>query len=124
MTEKELKAKAKQILKEAESVGVTDNFLFVTTFERYLFELEMLDNLQKQIKESETLVEKEYIKNRKNVVINPLIRSYNSCSNEANKTLNSLLKIIESCGKNVAKKEEEKDILLDIINGNSCDDED
>lgn len=124
MTNKEIEQKGKQILKQAEDKGLTDNFLFTSAFDRYLYQLKLLNQLQEECSKSETLVTKEYVRGRETVVLNPTIRGLNSVSSEANKTLNTLLKVIDSFGKAENKKEEEKDILLDIINGNNCDDED
>ena len=121
MTNKEIEQKGKQILKQAEEKGLTDNFLFSTTFDRYLYQLKMLNQLQEECSKAETLVTKEYVKGRPTAVLNPTIRGLNPVSSEANKTLNTLLKVIDSFGKAESKKEEEKDILLDIINGNNCD---
>lgn len=121
MTNKEIELKGKQILKQAEEKGLTDNFLFSTTFDRYLYQLKLINQLQEECSKSETLVTKCYVRGRETVVLNPTIRGLNSVSSEANKTLNTLLKVIDSFGKAESKKEEEKDILLDIINGNTCD---
>ena len=52
-------------------------------------------SMQKAIQESGTLVEKEYVKGRKNVYVNPAITAYNSTAAAADKTAQVLLKYIE-----------------------------
>ena len=105
---------AEEIKKRAEAVGVESNFFFITTFERYLKQLSILEELSQAIKTNETLVEQTYVKGRSNVVINPAIRTYNSTTDSANKTVATLMKIINGFE---GKDEEEDDPLLKIING-------
>lgn len=112
---KKLQEQAKEIKKIAEESGVQSNFLFITTFERYLVQLEILDQLESTIKESELLVTKEYVKGRKNVYTNPAVKEYNSTTDSSNKTVACLLKIIRNFNVNDAGDEE--DPLLSIING-------
>lgn len=121
MTNKEIEQKGKQILEQAKDKGLTDNFLFTSAFDRYLYQLKLLNQLQEECSKADTLVTKEYVKGRETVVLNPTIRGLNSVSSEANKTLNTLLKVIDSFGKSDGKKEDNSDILLDIINGSNED---
>ena len=114
-----LNKQAEQILKIAEENGVQGNFLFTTTFERYLFLLENLEELKEQIKESGMTVEKEYIKGEKNAYSSPAMRGYNSTCDLANKTVSALIKIIKSF--NVEESESENDPLLKAINGSDDD---
>ena len=112
---KKLEKQAEEIRKIAEESGVQSNFLFVTTFDRYLFLMETLETLKKQIKAEGLTVQKEYIKGEKNVYSSPSVRNYNSTCDLANKTVATLLKIIRSF--NVNDNETEEDPLLSIING-------
>ena len=66
------KRQAEQIMKIAEENGVQGNFLFATTFDRYLFLIETLENLKEKIKDEGLTVEKEYIKGEKNSYSNTL----------------------------------------------------
>ena len=63
---KENKNKANDIMKIAEEHGVENNYFFLKTFKNYLVQLEILDELEKTIKEDGILVTKEYVKGRKN----------------------------------------------------------
>ena len=115
MENSKLKTQAEQIMKLAEENGVQGNFLFTTTFDRYLFLLDNLEELKKRIKEEGMTVEKEYIKGEKNAYSSPSVRNYNSTCDLANKTVSTLMKIIKSF--NVEENGEEDDPLMAAING-------
>lgn len=114
-----LNEQADEILRIAEESGVQSNFFFKTTFKRYKVQLNVLTELEKSIKNDGLLVEKEYVKNRKNLYQSPAIRAYNSTSDSANKTVNLLMKIIKSF--DVSEKTEDDDPLMRIINGGEID---
>lgn len=121
---KKLQEQAKEIKKLAEESGVQSNFLFITTFERYLVQLGILEQLEKSIKEQGEeglLVTKEYVKGRKNVYTNPAVKEYNSTTDSSNKTVACLLKIIRNFS--VSDSAEQEDPLLSIINGSDDNDE-
>lgn len=113
-----LNDKAQQILKIAEQYGVEKNFLFITTFKRYSIQLQILTELEKAIEEHGSMVEKEYVKGRKNLYTNPAINEYNKAVNSANKTVSTLMSIIKT---NSDKYNEdnggEDDPLLRALNG-------
>ena len=73
MNKMSLNEQAQEILRIAEQHGVEQNFFFLTTFKRYQVQLQILNDLENTIKEDGTLVTKEYVKGRENIVINPLI---------------------------------------------------
>ena len=110
-----LKAQAEQIKQLAEEKGLEDNFFFVTTFDRYLVQIEILETLKDEIADEGTTVKKEYVKGRKNLYTNPAINAYNRTTDSANKTVTTLLKIINGSG--AGKKKEDRDPLLELING-------
>lgn len=115
MTDKEIDEQAKEILRQAEKNGVQSNFFFMTTFERYLEQLQILKDLKKSIAEDGTTVSKEYVKGRMNIYTNPSVNAFNSTTTSANRTVETLIKIIKGF-----KQEEPKEVidpLVDIING-------
>lgn len=118
MAKKDLKMQAKEILKLAEETGVQNNYFFVTTFERYQVQLNILTELEKVINESGTLVTKEYVKGRGNLYTNPAVSEYNRTTDSANKTVSTLLKIIKNFD---ADSDDDADPLMDIINGDAND---
>lgn len=116
MAKKTLNEQANEILEMAEQSGVQSNFFFVTTFKRYLVQIDVLDKLEKAIKEEGMTVKKEYVKGRKNVYSNPCIQDYNRTTDSANKTVGTLMKIIKNFGKE--NTGESADPLLEILGGN------
>ena len=119
MTKKSLDEQAQEIIKIAEENGVQSNYFFVTTFQRYQVQLNMLNDLEKAIKEDGTTVTKEYVKGRKNVYSNPALKDYNTTTDSANRTVSTLMKIIKNY--NVSDAVEDEDPLLKIINGSDGD---
>lgn len=120
MTKKNLKEQAKEILRLAEESGLQSNYFFVTTFERYQVQLQILDDLKQAINENGMLVNKEYVKGRKNVYSNPAVSDFNRTTDSANKTVATLLRILKSFDAETSQNE--SDPLLEIINGGDLDD--
>ena len=118
---KSLKEQAKEIIKIAEEAGVQTNYFFLTTFQRYQTQIGVLDKLEKIIAETDTLVTKEYVKGRENLYTNPAITEYNRTTDSANKTVSTLIRIID--GFKREEEEREEDPLLKIINGEVGDDD-
>ena len=119
-----LTEQAAEILKIAEASGVQTNFFFVTTFKRYQVQINILNELEKAIKQDGTLVTKEYVKGRGNLYTHPAISDYNRTTDSANKTVSTLIKIIR--GFKNEDNDNDIDPLLAIINGgenNDADDE-
>lgn len=106
-----LKKQAKEVLRIAQEHGVEQNFFFITTFERYQVQLNILDDLKKQIKEDGALVTKEYVKGRENVYTHPAITEYNKTCTSANQTVATLIKIIKSLRDNEGDVEGEDELL-------------
>ena len=110
---RELKKQAENILNDAKTKGVKNNFLFITTFLRYKTQLEILFELERAIKSESVLVEKEYVKGRKNLYNNPAISEFNKTTDSANKTVNCLLGLINK--DSTLDKSEETDPLLEAL---------
>ena len=91
-----LRRRASEILKDAERLGLSDNFLFQTTFSRYQTQLSILEDLEEAIKEYGATVTKEYVKGRENLVSNPAITEFNRTSTAANGTVATLINILKS----------------------------
>ena len=119
---KSLQEQAEEIKRLAEESGVQTNFFFVTTFDRYLSQLAILEELKASIEDNKSLVKQTYVKGRSNVVLNPAIRAYNSTTDSANKTVSTLIKIIR--GFKNEDNDNEIDPLLAIINGGESNDAD
>lgn len=115
MAKIDLNEQAKEIIRIAEASGVQSNFLFTTTFDRYLQHIKLCDGYKKQIAEDGLLVTKEYVKGRKNLYTNPAVDAYNKAADAANKDVATIIKIIRTF--NVNEETEDVDPLLSIING-------
>lgn len=90
-------ARLKQnLLVEAEKKGLTENYNFMTTFERYCKQCEIIEKLSVVIEKEGELVTKEYVKGRENVYIHPAIKELNNTSTAANNTVGTLLKILDT----------------------------
>lgn len=119
-----LNDKAQQILRIAEQYGIEKNFLFITTFKRYSIQLQILTELEKAIEAHGSMVEKEYVKGRKNLYTNPAIKEYNNAVNSANKTVSTLMSIIKTNSEKYNEDNgEEDDPLLRALNGDDDDEE-
>lgn len=116
-----LNEQAIEILRIAEETGVQTNFFFVTTFKRYQVQLSNLAELEKAIKETGTLVTKEYVKGRANIYVNPAVTEYNKTTDSANRTVTTLMKIIKGFAKEDEERDSGYDPLMAIINGEDND---
>lgn len=116
MAKLNLNQQAREILRIAEETGVQSNFFFVTTFKRYQVQLNILSELEESMKKDGVLVTKEYVKGRKNVYSHPAVNDYNRTTDSANKTVTTLMRIVDGF-KDDRQKEETEDPLLKIING-------
>ena len=115
MSKKNLAEQAQEIIRIAEESGVQSNFFFLTTFKRYQVQLGILSELEKTMKEEGLLVSKEYVKGRKNLYSNPAVSEYNRTTDSANKTVQTLMRIIKEF--NVSEDTDDSDPLMKIING-------
>lgn len=112
-TKLSLQEQANEVLKQAEERGVSSNFFFVTTFKRYQVQMATLAKLEEAIKAYGPTVEKEYVKGRQNLVVNPAITEYNKTSTAANGTVSTLINII----KTLSNEPDAIDALSEFLNG-------
>lgn len=121
--DKSLQDKAAEIVAMAEDAGVQENYFFITTFKRYQVQIGILSQLEESMAKDGMLVSKEYVKGRKNLYSNPAVNAYNRTADSANKTVQTLMKIVKEFGGD-KDKDKVKDPLLELINGETEDDED
>lgn len=119
MNKLSLNEQAQEIIRIAEETGVQTNFFFVTTFKRYQVQLSNLSELEKAIKQTGTLVTKEYVKGRANIYVNPAVTEYNKTTDSANRTVTTLMKIIKGFANEDEERDSGYDPLMAIINGDS-----
>ena len=75
--QKELKDQAKEILKLAQNYGVEQNLFFVTTFERYQTQLQILDEWRVTIEKDGFFIDKTYVKGETNLYSHPAVAQFN-----------------------------------------------
>lgn len=121
ISKESLERQAQAILKMAEETGLINNYFFVTTFERYRTQMEVLEQLKGEIHKKELVVSKEYIKGKENLYSNPAIVAYNRTTDSANKTVATLLRILKSF--DAESSQNESDPLLEMLNGGDADGE-
>ena len=121
MAKMNLNEQAKEIVRIAEESGVQGNFFFITTFNRYTTQLNMLSELEKAMKQDGMLVTKEYVKGRKNVYSSPAVKDYNATTDSANRTVATLMKIIRAWNVNDEDNADDIDPLMKMINGSGVD---
>lgn len=90
-----LQDQANAILEQAKTKGVSTNYFFATTFHRYQVQIGIMETLEKTIQEEGAVVQKEYVKGRKNLYTNPAIPEYNRTATAANQTVITLMKVVE-----------------------------
>ena len=99
-----LQEQAQEILRRATEKGVSGNFSFVTTFKRYQVQMQILTELEKEIKSTGTTITKTYVKGRENLCTNPAIAEYNKTATAANSTVSTLIQIIEKLSEEQVKE--------------------
>lgn len=82
------------IVEAAKNSGAETSTYYLTTLDRYNTQIGIMEKLKKIIESEGSVVEKEYVKGRKNIVINPAITEYNKTATAANNTVQTLMKIV------------------------------
>jgi len=97
LAQRKLSFKALQEL--ATEYSVEDNPLFTSTAKRYLVIQKTIAKIEKELANGDGLLtSKEYIKGRENIYVNPLLKELPKQADAANKTLSTMLDIIERLG--------------------------
>lgn len=117
-----LQEQAAEILRLAKEYDVSNNFLFTTTFKRYVTQINVLENLSKTISQEDILVTKEYVKGRGNIYVHPAVKEFNNTTNSANTTVKTLLSLIETA-KQQKDAGDDVDPLWQALNGGGEDDD-
>ena len=117
-----LQEQAAEILRLAKEYDVSNNFLFTTTFKRYVTQINGLENLSKTISQEDILVTKEYVKGRGNIYVHPAVKEFNNTTNSANTTVKTLLSLIETA-KQQKDAGDDVDPLWQALNGGGEDDD-
>ena len=92
---KELDRRIQEFRDSAEELGIADDLIFATTFDRYVTQVQTLANLKEEIEEGDLMVKKAYVKDRDNLYVNPAVAEYNKTSTAANQTAVTLVKLMQ-----------------------------
>ncbi len=103
-----------EFIRKANAIGLSDDYLFLSTIERYEMQVRILETLKKTIEEEDTLVTKEYVKGRENLYTHPAITEYNKTTDSANKTVQTLDNLMKSQTAMIRKKDN-PDPLMEIL---------
>lgn len=87
------------VMKLAETYGVSGNTFFESAADRYVGQVEMIDKIQKKIDEDGLMIEHTNVKGDTNVDVNPLTVQLPKYIDTANKTLALMLDIVKQLGK-------------------------
>lgn len=89
-----------KLLKMAKDYGVDKNAMFVQAAEQYDVQMRVIQSIKEELDSEENLTtSKEYVKGRENVYANPLVKELPKHADSANRTLQTMLSIIEKLGK-------------------------
>jgi len=97
LSKSELKRKVKALNESARKAGIETDLFYQTTLERYLTTISMADRLSAKIEE-EGLVVTKLIKDVETEVTNPLMSDYLKAVSAADKTVQTLQKIVTQAG--------------------------
>lgn len=93
-SDKKLKKLRSDFIKEAEVLKLTDDYLFVQSFNAFENQIRLMDDLLKQIDNDGIMVVVPAGKDTVKTVVNPAVAEYNRMANLANKTSATLLGMI------------------------------
>ncbi len=90
----DLQRRIREFADKATELGIADDLIFDTTFNRYVMQVNILEQLKEQIEDGELMVKKAYVKDRDNLYVNPAVAEYNKTSTAANQTAVTLVKLM------------------------------
>lgn len=80
MKKSEMKKMQKDFLKRSELLSEHDKYIFKELYDAFLTTIKILKDLEKSIEQEGATLEKEYIKNRPVITVNPAVSQFNSTS--------------------------------------------
>lgn len=90
----DLQRRIREFADKATELGIADDLIFDTTFNRYVMQVNILEQLKEQIEDGELMVKKAYVKDRDNLYVNPAVAEHNKTSTAANQTAVTLVKLM------------------------------
>lgn len=94
-----------KLMRLAQEYQVESNALFVAAARQYEIQSQVIDMIRDQLNSDGSAVStKEYVKGRENVYANPLIKELPKHSDSANRTLQTMLDIINKLGRPIKEE--------------------
>lgn len=99
MAKKKIETTYDELLKLASEYGVADNAIFKNAAAQYEIQRQVIEMMRDQLNSDGSAVStKEYVKGRENVYANPLIKELPRHTDSANRTLSTMLDVINKLG--------------------------
>lgn len=99
------------MINQAKKTGLMENFIYVRTWESYLDQLKMCEDLYKAVEDGGYMIDVPAGKDCTKMAVNPAVAEYNRMASLANKTTTQLLAMIKEAEKNTAAEPQEDDEL-------------
>ena len=100
----------KEIEDAAKAANCDTNFLYRTTLDRYVTQLDLLTNAQDDMNKNGLTVRKITPRGAEVEVANPAIQIYNQTASAANSTVSTLLRIVQTFKFMAAKADEDDEL--------------
>ena len=97
-------------LADAEKLGISEDFLFVSTLERYATLVKIAERMQQEISESALTATKSYSAGTSNLYASPLLGEYNRTCASADRACALLSKLIETARKHADALAEDEEL--------------
>ena len=94
----------------AKAANCDTNFLYRTTLDRYVTQLDLLTNAQDDMNQNGLTVTKITPRGAEVEVANPAIQIYNQTASAANSTVSTLLRIVQTFNFMAAKADEDDEL--------------
>lgn len=107
---KKYQAELAEIEEAAKAAGCDTNFLYRTTLDRYLDQLDLLEKSQADIKANGMTIIQITPRGTEREVPNPAIQAYGQTASAANSTVSTLLRIVQTYKFMAAKPEEDDEL--------------
>lgn len=104
------KLKYDDIMKLAETYGVSGNTFFTSAADRYVGQVEMIDQMRQQIEKDGLMIGHTNVKGDVNLDVNPLTVQLPKYIDTANKTLSLMLDIVQRLGRPADGQGEQFDV--------------
>lgn len=106
---KKYKEELAEIEAAAKAAGCDTNFLYRTTLDRYIDQLNLLDDIRIDLEKGMTVIQVT-ARGSEREVPNPAIQAYGQTSSAANSTVSTLLRIVQTYKFMAAKPDEDDEL--------------